>query len=134
MFENTPKQIVKSPIINNNHPDLDISELMDDNWTQKHQSIIGALQWDVTIVRFDFKTSIITLSLFMVASRRRNLYRIKRIYDYLTNMKYATIHICTDEPDPYTILLKSMIGRRLFTKISGKSSQKMILHHVVNTL
>ena len=99
MFGHAPKQNVTSPIEKNDHPELDTSELLDDDWTQKYQSLIGALQWVVSIGRFDIQTSVMTLSSFRVAPRRGHLDRIKRIYGYIAKMKHAVIRIRTEEPD-----------------------------------
>ena len=70
MFGHAPRQTVTSPIEKNDHPELDTSELLDDEWIQKYQSLIGALQWVVSIGRFDIQTAVISLSSFRAAPRR----------------------------------------------------------------
>jgi len=50
-----PKQVVTSPI-KNDHPELDTSDLLDDEGIVKYHSLIGALQWVVSIGRFDLMT------------------------------------------------------------------------------
>ena len=99
MFGHPPKQVVTSPIEKNDHPELDTSELLDEDWTQKYQSLIGALQWVISIGRFDVQTSVMTLSSFRSAPRRGHLDRVKRIFGYLAKMKHAVIRIRTEEPD-----------------------------------
>ena len=99
MFGHKPKQNYTSPIEKNDHPELDMSELLDEEWIQKYQSLIGALQWVVTIGRFDVQTAVMSLSSFRAAPKRGHLDRIKRIYGYLAKMKNAVIRIRTDEPD-----------------------------------
>ena len=81
------------------HPELDASELLDDNEITVYQSLIGALQWAVSIGRFDIHTSVMTMSGFRVAPRRNHLERVKRICSYLYKMKNAAIRIRVDEPD-----------------------------------
>lgn len=61
--------------------------------------MIGALQWVVTIGRFDVHTAVMTLSSFRIAPREGHLNRLKRIYGYLANMKHAAIRIRVEEPD-----------------------------------
>jgi hypothetical protein len=61
--------------------------------------MIGALQWAVTIGRFDINTSVMTLAGFRAAPRRGHLDRVKRIYGYLAKMRHASLRIRTDEPD-----------------------------------
>ena len=99
MFGHAPKQVVTSPIEKNDHPELDTSELLDEEWTQKYQSLIGALQWVVSIGRFDVQTAVMSMSSFRAAPRRGHLERVKRIFGYLAKMKHAVIRIRTDEPD-----------------------------------
>ena len=68
--------------------------------------MIVALQWVVTIGRFDVQTAVMTLSSFRVAPRRGHLDRVKRIYGYLYKMRHGTIRIRTEEPDLSTLQLK----------------------------
>ena len=49
------------------HPELDTSEMLDEEKITKYQSLIGALQWVVTIGRFDVATAVMSLSLFRAA-------------------------------------------------------------------
>ena len=56
LFGHPPKQVVTSPIQKNDHPELDTSELLGLDDITKYQSLIGALQWAVSIGRFDIMT------------------------------------------------------------------------------
>lgn len=93
MFGHKLKQNYTSPIEKNDHPELDISELLDEEWIQKYQYLIGVLQWVVKIGRSDVQTAVMSLSSFKAAPRRGHLDRIKRIYGYLAKMKHAVIRI-----------------------------------------
>jgi hypothetical protein len=62
-------------------------------------SLIGALQWVITIGQFDVHTAVMTLSGFRVAPRRGHLERVRRFYGYLSKMRHAAIRIRTEEPD-----------------------------------
>ncbi len=88
-----------SPLEKGDHPELDTSELLDEKGIEIYQSMIGALQWAVTIGRLDINTAVMTLSGFRVAPRRGHLDRAKRIYGYLAKMRHAGIRVRTDEPD-----------------------------------
>ena len=99
LFGETPKQMYSSPIEKGDHPELDTSELLDAKGIALYQSMIGALQWVVTIGRFDIITAVMTLSGFRVAPRKGHLDRVKRVYGYLSKMRHATIRIRTEEPD-----------------------------------
>jgi hypothetical protein len=99
MFKSTPKQVVSSPLERGDHPELDTSELLDDEGIKNYQSLVGALQWCVSIGRFDISTAVMTMSGFRVAPRQGHLDRVKRIFGYLSKMRHAMIRIRPDEPD-----------------------------------
>ena len=99
LFGKKPSTNVTSPLEKGDHPELDTSELCDANQISQYQSMIGALQWIVTIGRFDVITAVMTMSGFRIAPRIGHLERLKRIYGYLSKMRYASIRVRTEEPD-----------------------------------
>ena len=99
MFGHPPRQVVTSPIEKNDHPELDTSELLDEEGIVKYQSLTGALQWVVSIGRFDVMTAVMTLSSFRATPCHGHMDRIKRIYGYLAKMKHGIICIHVLEPD-----------------------------------
>jgi hypothetical protein len=99
LFGEPPKQMFTSPLEKGDHPELDTSELLDTEGIVLYQSMFGALQWSVTIGRFDIHTAVMTLSSFRVAPRRGHLERAKRTYGYLSKMRHAAIRVQVDEPD-----------------------------------
>ena len=98
MFESKP-QLVTSPIEKGDNPELDTTELLDADQTQNYQSLIGALQWAVSIGRFDIQTAVMSMSSFRAAPRIGHLKRVKRIFGYLAKMNEATIRVRTEIPD-----------------------------------
>ena len=74
---------------------------MDD--IQKYQSLIGSIQWAISLGRFDIATAVMTLSAYRSSPRVGHLERAKRIVSYLMKFKDACIRFRTDEPD-YTDL------------------------------
>jgi len=99
LYGEKPRTNVTSPLEKGDHPELDTSKLCNHDQISKYQSMIGALQWIVTIGRFDIITAVMTMSGFRMAPRIGHLERLKRIYGYLSKMRYASIRIRTDEPD-----------------------------------
>ena len=93
LFGHPPKQPVTSPIEKNDHPELDVSELLNPEETVKYQSLIGALQWAVSIGQFDIMTAVMTLSSFHAAPCQGHMDCVKCIYSYLAKMKSAAICI-----------------------------------------
>ena len=98
MFGTAPKE-ASSPLEGNDHPELDTSEELDEVGVKKYQSLIGSLQWAVSLARIDITTAVMTMSGFRAAPRKGHLDRVKRIYGYLCKMKHATIRVRTEEPD-----------------------------------
>jgi hypothetical protein len=100
MFGKAPSSNnLSSPLEKGDHPELDTSELLDEEGQQQYQSLIGSMQWAVSLGRFDIQVAVMSMSSFRVAPCQGHLDRLKRIYSYLAKMRHAVIHIRTDEPD-----------------------------------
>jgi hypothetical protein len=99
MFGTKPKASYVSPLPPNDHPELDDTELLGEDGIQQYQSLIGALQWTISLGRFDVATAVMTLSGFRVAPRIGHLERLRRVCGYLCKMKHGFIRFRTDEPD-----------------------------------
>jgi hypothetical protein len=78
---------------------LDTSPLLDFDGIKQYQSLIGVLQWAITLGRFDIATAVMTMSGFRVAPREGHLDRLRRICGYLLKMKHGFIRVRTEEPD-----------------------------------
>ena len=50
-FGEKPKQSVQSSLKSRNHPKLDASEFLDEDGIKIYQSLIGSMQWAVSIGR-----------------------------------------------------------------------------------
>ena len=98
IFKEKPKK-AKTPLIGGDHPELDDSELLDEEGTSHFQTLIGQLQWVITIGRFDVFTATMTLSRFRAAPRKGHLDRAKRIYGYLAHLPEGAIRFRIGEPD-----------------------------------
>jgi hypothetical protein len=92
-FGAKPRHVYHSPLEKGDHPEMDTTTILDYEKTSIYQSLIGALQWIITIGRFDVLTAVIA------APRLCHLERVKRIYGYLTRMDQAKIRVRTEEPD-----------------------------------
>jgi hypothetical protein len=68
-FGMKPNTGFTSPLENGDHPELDTSELFTTEQIAQYLSIIAALQWIVTIGRFDIITDVMTMSGFRMAPR-----------------------------------------------------------------
>jgi hypothetical protein len=98
-FGEKPRHTYHSPLEKGDHPEMDTTDMLDSEKTSLYQSLIGALQWIVTIGRFDILTAVVTMSGFRAAPRIGHLARVKRIYGYLAKMNQAKIRVRVEEPD-----------------------------------
>jgi hypothetical protein len=79
MFGTKPKEY-SSPMIEKDHPELDNTPELDEDGIKQYQSLIGALQWLVTLGRFDILVSVTTMSGYRIAPREGHLERLKRVF------------------------------------------------------
>ena len=99
MFGTMPPTRARSPLEANDHPELDDSPLLDEDGIRRYQSLIGTLQWAISLARFDIATAVMSMSSFRVAPREGHLERLKRICGYLHKFNQGCIRVRTDEPD-----------------------------------
>ena len=71
---------------------------MDESQIKLYMSMIGELQWLVTIGRFDIHTAVMTMSRFRAAPRVGHLERLKRMYGYVKRRQDAAIRFRTGLP------------------------------------
>ena len=98
LFGSKPKEH-SAPLPGGSHPELDVSEYLDETGIRQYQSIVGSLQWAVTIGRSDISPAVVTLSSFRAAPRRGHLEAAKHVCGYLGKMRHGMIRIRTGRPD-----------------------------------
>ena len=98
LFGKLPTTRHRSPLQGGDHPELDTSEFLDATCIKVYQSLVGSLQWIVSIGRLDVNTAVITMASFRTAPREGHLEWLKRIIRYLTKMKDYTIRYRTMAP------------------------------------
>ena len=81
------------------HPEIVTSDELYMQDINIYQSLIGSLQWDISIGRVDITTAVMTMSKFRMAPRVGHMDRVKRIFSYLCRFKHATIRFITERPD-----------------------------------
>ena len=65
----------------------------------KYLTMVGQLQWLVTLGRFDIHAQVATMSRFKAAPRQGHIGRLKRIYSYAISTKDYAIRFRTDQRD-----------------------------------
>ena len=54
----------RQPLDTNDHPKLDATVFCDEDEKDKYQSLIGLMQWAVSLGRFDIMTAVMTMLTF----------------------------------------------------------------------
>ena len=99
IFGEHPKARYSSPLEGGDHPEIDTTDLLDAEGIKHYQSLIGILQWLVTLGRLDIATAVMTMSSFRTAPRVGHLNRLKRMFGYVVKMKHATSRFRVTSPD-----------------------------------
>ena len=87
LFNDDPPKGYKTPLDKNDHPELDTSEIQEGGMAAKYLTMVGQLQWLVTLGRFDIHAQVATMSRFRAAPRQGHMDRLKRIYSYAIRTK-----------------------------------------------
>ena len=98
MFGELPKEW-SAPLDKNDHPEIDNSYLLDEADIKKYQSLIGALNWAITIGHFNILPAVVSLSTFHTAPRAGHLDHIKRVCGYLRKHPDGAICFRTNIPN-----------------------------------
>jgi len=94
MFGSPPKEFT-APLDPKDHPEIDGSPFLDEDGIKHYQSLLGALQWAITIGRFDLLPAVVCLGSFRVAPRIGHLDQAKRVCGYLRKNPDAAIRFRT---------------------------------------
>jgi hypothetical protein len=97
--EKRPEGIRKfnNPMITNDHPEMDDSDLLNEKEKRIYQRLMGILQWMVSLGRFDICYAVSSLSRFNSAPRKGHMQRAIRVFGYLEQTPKKCIEInCND--------------------------------------
>ena len=78
MFKEKPRKS-RPPLEGGDHRELGTSERCDEHQTKQFQTLIGQLQWLISLGRFDIAVHVMSLSRFRAQPRKGHLDRAKRI-------------------------------------------------------
>ncbi len=70
IFGSKPKKNLTSPLEKSDHPELDMSNELNDEGIKNYQLLIGALQWSISLGRINITTAVMTMSDFSVAQEK----------------------------------------------------------------
>ena len=90
---------MRTSLEKNDHPELDDTELLNEESIQHYLTVIGHLRWLVTLGGFDIHAQVTTMSRFRSAPKKGHLERLQRIYGYGLKTKYYSTRYRTEESD-----------------------------------
>ena len=93
MFKHDPPKNMRTPLDKNDHPELNDTELLTGETIQHYLTMIGQLEWIVTLGRFA------TTSRFRSALRKVHHERLQRVYGYVLKTKHYSTRHKAEEPD-----------------------------------
>ena len=99
LINDDPAKGYKTPLDKNDHPELDTSEILVGDMAAKYHTMVGQLQWLVTLGRFDIHAQVSTMSRFRAAPRQGHMDRLKKIYAYAIRTKDYANRFRTVQPD-----------------------------------
>ena len=99
LFNTEPSKGHKTPFEKNDHPEWDTSDILEGQQVNDYLTMVGQLQWLITLGRFDIQAQKLSMSRFRAQPRQGHLERIKRIYAYVIRTKDYATRFRTTEPD-----------------------------------
>ena len=78
---------------------MDTSEILEGQELNHYLTMVGQLQWLITLGRFDIQAQVITMSRFRAQPRQGHLERLKRIYAYVIRTNNYATRFRTTEPE-----------------------------------
>ena len=79
------------PLEKNDYPELDTTDILEGQQVNHYLTMVGQLQWLITLGRFDIQAQVISISRLRAQPRQGHLERLQRIYAYVIGTKdYAT--------------------------------------------
>ena len=99
LFNTEPPKGLKTPLEKNDHPELDTTDILEGHQVNHYLTMVGQLQWLITMGRFDIQAQVISMSRSRAAPRQGHLERFKRIYAYVIRTKVYATRFRVMEPD-----------------------------------
>ena len=67
LFNEDPPKCCEIPLDKNDHLELDTSKILEGDMAAKYLTLVGQLQWQATLGRFDLHAQVATMSRFRAA-------------------------------------------------------------------
>jgi hypothetical protein len=97
MFGGPPREY-HAPMDKDDKPELDDTAILGPDGVQKFQSLIGAVQWTISLCRMDVVHTVMSLGRFRAAPREGHLERLKKLVGYMKKRSGGAIRFRTEIP------------------------------------
>ena len=124
LFDEDPVGVTSS-LPKGDHPELDESKPCCPNNTAKLQSLIGALQWTISLCRFEIANTVMTLSHYHAAPLQGHLEHAKCIVGYLKKFTHAAIHFRTGIPNQENIYGEDPVAHDWMHSVYGTQTEEI---------
>jgi hypothetical protein len=88
-----------SPMVTNDHPELDETDFLDEKGIKIYQMLIGSAQWAVTLGRYDIQYTTNTMARYGSCPKAGHLKRVIRMFGYLKHHQKFRIIFNNDPPN-----------------------------------
>ena len=99
LFNTEPSKGLETPLEKNNHPELDTTDILEGQQANHYLTMVGQLQWLITMGRYDIQAQVVSMSRFRAQPRQGHLERQQRIYAYVIRTKEYAARVRITEPD-----------------------------------
>ena len=131
LFNDDPPKGYKTPLDNTDHPGLDTSEILEGDMAAKYLTILGQLQWLVTLGRFDIHAQVATMSRFRAASRQGHMTDSRGFTPMPLGLRIMQLGLELINLTIPSYLTKILIGHILYMVMSKKSFLMTCQNHLV---
>ena len=132
LFNEDPPKGYKTSLDKNDHPELDTSEILEGDMATKYLTMVGQLQWLVTLGRFDIHAQVATMPSIRPTPRQGHMDRLKRIYSYAIRLRIMQLGLELINLIIPSYLTKILIGHTLYMVMSKKSFLMTCQIHLVS--
>ena len=99
LFNTETSKGLKTSLEKNDHPELDTSDILERQQVNHYLTMVGQLQWLMSLGRFYIQAQVIAMSRLGAQPRQGHLERLQRIYAYVIRTKGYATRFRTTEPD-----------------------------------
>ena len=121
MFPTKPKK-ARPPLEAGDHPEQDQSDFCNEEEVKQYQTLIGQLQWLISLRRFDIAVHTMSLSRYRAQPQKGHLDRAKRIFEYLAYLPEGAIRFSPGSQTSQTFKIKNLTGQELSMGAQKRSS------------